>query len=284
MSGAGGANQMHRPKFVSDAITVCNDLHVGHYGPFALYSAFQPIYRLGAGGPQLVGFEGLIRAEEGGKPVSPNTLFSSVDADDRLFIECMCRALHLRNYRQAQPVQRTLFININPAIYESVAVIEREFDFMFSILARYGLGPEFLICEILETEAQSPETMARLCSKLRQGGVRIAIDDFGVGNSGVDRFHTLMPDIVKVDGGLFRQLAQTSAQRKMLASLTRTLVSHGAMILIEGIENEQHLMLACDLGAALVQGYYLGRPEKLPFRFPDVFGSAPSLASLELQA
>ncbi len=190
--------------------------------------------------------------------------------DDRLHVECMSRALHLRNYRQAAPAGRELYINVNPAIYELVEVIEREFEFMFSILAEHGLSPELLVCELVEEEALSNDVLARICRKFRDHGARIALDDFGSGASGMERYRALQPEVVKVDGPMFRELCRTAGGRRMLGAIARTFVKDGTSILVEGVETQDHLDMAIGIGASLVQGYGLARPHLLPFSFPEI--------------
>ena len=260
---------MERPQYVSDAIeTSAAGLHVGAYGPFRLYSAYQPIFRIDRDQLALSGYEGLIRPRLDDKPVSPLDFFAAIDHGDRLFVECMCRALHLRNHRQSGPANGMLFININPAIYESVDVVEREFRFMFSILERYGLSPQQLVCEVLETEALSDAALLQLCIMLREAGCTIAIDDFGTGTSGMARYRAIKPDLVKIDGPMFRAMAATALQLKLLRKMMATFVQDGVTVLVEGIETEAHLALAIDLGASYVQGFGLARPQVLPATFP----------------
>lgn len=259
---------MDRPQYVSDAIETNEaGLHTGTYGPFRLQSAYQPIYEIRNGALHLFGYEGLVRPFRDAHPVSPLDFFAQVDAGDRLFVECMCRALHLRNYRQAQPGGGQLFINVNPAIYDSVDVVEREFRFMFSILERYGLSPQQLICEVLETEALDDETLRRLCSMLRDAGCTIAIDDFGTGKSGMARYRDLSPDLVKLDGGMFRAMAGDAGQLRILRKMVETFVRDGVIVLVEGVETDAHLLLAQQLGARYVQGFGLGRPLVLSAAF-----------------
>jgi EAL domain-containing protein (putative c-di-GMP-specific phosphodiesterase class I) len=259
---------MRRPQYVSDAIeTSAAGLHVGVYGPLRLHTAYQPIYRIGARELVIEAWEGLIRPTRDGLAVSPGELFEHVEPGDHLFVECMCRALHLRNYRNAGELTHDLFINVNPAIYESVEVIEREFDFMFSILGKYGLSPHRLVCELVEEEELSTDALVRVCALFRARGARVAMDDFGTGCSGPDRYAAIRPEVVKVDGAMFRTLSTERAGRMLLRSLAGTLAGQGSELLIEGIETVRHLSIAAEVGASLVQGYALAPPHILPHHF-----------------
>lgn len=262
---------MHRPRYVSEAIETSSEgLHVGVYGRLRLHSAYQPIYRVGTGSLTVEAWEGLIRPTLDGRPVSPADLFDHVDDGDHLFVECLCRALHLRNYRNAGQGPYDLFINVNPAIYESLEVIEREFTFMFSTLDRYGIAPHRLVCELVEREELSTESLARICGLFRAHGARVAIDDFGTGCSGHERYAALRPEVVKLDGSLFRTLAAEQAGRSLLATLGQSMADQGSELLIEGIETRRQLEVAVEVGAQLVQGYALAAPHVLPHRFVEM--------------
>jgi EAL domain-containing protein (putative c-di-GMP-specific phosphodiesterase class I) len=193
----------------------------------------------------------------------------------------MCRALHLRNYRNAGRTPHDLFINVNPAIYESVEVIEREFSFMFSILEQYGLNPHRLVCELVEEEELSTDALVRICGLFRARGARIAMDDFGTGSSGPERYAALRPEVVKIDGMMFRHLATESAGRAILRTLARSLTEQGTELLVEGIETRRQLEVAMGIGATLVQGYGLAAPQLLPYRFaeqPDILHGPQRIA------
>jgi EAL domain-containing protein (putative c-di-GMP-specific phosphodiesterase class I) len=269
---------MLRPRYVSDAITIePGGLHVGRYGPFELRAAYQPIFRRSGTQLSLCALEGLVRPNIAGAPLSPAELFMQVDPEDRLFVECMCRALHLRNYVHATPGDLDLYINVNPAIYASVEVIEREFRFMFSILPTYGVSPSRLVCELVEHDALDPAVLSRLCDMFRDNGARVALDDFGSGSSGMDRYRSVRPDVVKVDGPLFRSMSRTSGGRRLLASMSSTFLRDGTSLLVEGIESAVDLDIALEVGADLAQGYGLGRPKVLPQHFAAVPDMPPSV-------
>lgn len=258
---------MNRPQYVSDAVeTTSEGLHIGRYGPYELRSAYQPIYRCADDGVSLAAFEGLVRVRRDGVAVPVPDMFAAVDRADRLFVECLCRALHLRNYPLAAPGGRDLFINVDPSIYASLDVLEREFGFMISVLGRYGLTARHIVCEVVEHEA-SPAQLIGLRDIMRNLKVRLALDDFGAGSSGIERYRELGPDVVKVDGGLFRRLSADPLRQKLLRSMARTLLLEGAVLLVEGIETDEQLHVAREMGATLFQGYGLARPAELPSSF-----------------
>src|SRR5690606_35905206 len=122
------------------------------------------------------------------------------------------------------------------------------------------LDIRFLVCEVTESPALDRATFVRLAAEMRRLGMRLAIDDFGSGDSTLERVELLEPDFVKIDGAWFRRLVQTPGAARLLANLVDGFHRGGASVLVEGIETSAQLRAALDAGADCVQGYLLGRP------------------------
>ena len=132
---------MARPEYVHDALRQEEDgTTTGLYKDLCLRPAYQPIYEPSGGNKfTLYGFEGLIRPFVDGETVDPQDFFSDIEREDRLFVECMCMALHIRNYKHVGLSDKTLFVNVDVSCYPSVDILERELYFTFSQLQRHGL-------------------------------------------------------------------------------------------------------------------------------------------------
>ena len=106
-----------RRRNVGDAIFADEvGIEYGVYGAFRLRSAYQPIFAPRGRFLQAVAVEGLIEPHRAGRPVAPRAFFDGVPAPDRLFVETMCRVLHLRNFRNIGVDGLDLFFNYNPLI------------------------------------------------------------------------------------------------------------------------------------------------------------------------
>jgi EAL domain-containing protein (putative c-di-GMP-specific phosphodiesterase class I) len=242
----------------------------GAYGPFVLASAYQPIVCLRGTGLEVVAHEGLIRATRCGATVSPDQLFAETDPEDRLFIDGMCQALHIRNYSHAMPNGLPLFININPAIYHCTDIIDREYDHLLAAVPKHGLTPDRLVCEILETDALSATVLDRLVEKLRRCGFAIALDDFGRRSSNFARYVALRPDIVKIDRDFFIDSTACPQQFALLSRAVETMQAQQTEILVEGIESHAMLDAAIKVGATRFQGFGISRPRNLPANFSGI--------------
>ncbi|TPL92699.1 EAL domain-containing protein [Mesorhizobium sp. B2-3-12] len=249
-----------RRRTVGDAIFVDEiGIEYGVHGDFRLRSAYQPIYAPRGGSLYPVAVEGLIEPHRAGRPGSPRMFLDSLAAADRLFVETMCRVLHLRNFHNIGVDGLDLFFNYNPLVNDHAGRTLAEIRLMSRHLDELGLAPAMLVCEITE-QAADDALLARLVREVRRGGIRIAIDDFGTGHSTEERVSLLQPDIVKIDGGWFAEFCRHAAAERFFRPLVSSLHDRGAKVLVEGIEQPVHLRVAIEGGVDLLQGFLLGRP------------------------
>jgi EAL domain-containing protein (putative c-di-GMP-specific phosphodiesterase class I) len=100
--------------------------------------------------------------------------------------------------------------------------------------------------------------------RLRASGVRLAIDDTGSGWSSFRHVLALVPNVIKLDIALTRDIDRDPVRRALAASLVTFADEVGAVIVAEGVETEAEIATLRRLGVAYGQGYCLGRPAPLP--------------------
>ena len=123
-----------------------------------------------------------------------------------------------------------------------------------------GLPPEMTVFEIVEsTVIENPEATKTLINRLRSKGVRIALDDFGIGMSNLERLLEYLIDIFKIDRSFVQSLTQESREGIMrgLVEMSKTMCFE---IIAEGIETQNQLDLVRAAGITHAQGYFLGKP------------------------
>ncbi|WP_295453017.1 EAL domain-containing protein, partial [uncultured Thiodictyon sp.] len=128
-------------------------------------------------------------------------------------------------------------------------------------LERSGLDPRSLVLEITESTLMqgTAEALGQL-GELKTRGVRLAIDDFGVGYSSLAYLHRFPMDILKLDKSFVDHLGNGHHD----APLTRAIVAISAMLNLETVA--EGVELACQeaellrLGCPYVQGYLYSRP------------------------
>jgi len=235
-------------------------LEYGLHGEYLLRSACQPIYAARDGMLVPVAVEALIQPQRMGASVPPAVFYQDVEADDRLFVERLCRTLHVRNYPFVGLDGADLFVNYDPSVNDRPGRALAEIRLMARHLGDFGLEASRLVCEITEQAAPDDGALKAAVREMRRNGFRIAIDDFGAGHSTEARVRLLEPDIVKIDGAWFAELCRHTAAERLFRPLLSLLHDQGAQVLVEGIERPAQLRVALDAGADLVQGFLLARP------------------------
>jgi PAS domain S-box-containing protein len=99
--------------------------------------------------------------------------------------------------------------------------------------------------------------------RLREHGVRLAIDDVGAGFSGLQRLLDFDPDVLKLDLSLSRGIDRDAKRRALATALIAFGQNAGVFVVAEGIETAQEVETLRDLGVSFGQGYHLARPEPL---------------------
>jgi EAL domain-containing protein (putative c-di-GMP-specific phosphodiesterase class I) len=244
-------------------------LEYGVYGDFRLRSACQPIYARRGDVLAPVAVEMLMQPHRDGLPVPQGIFREQVAPSDRLHVETMCRMLHLRNFAFVGADGLDLFFSYEPRVNHHLGRALAEIRMTARHLGEYGLHAGMMVCEIPEQATGDEAVLRAIVREMRRNGLRIAIDDFGVGNSTEEKLRLLEPDIVKIDGGWFAEVCRHSAAEKLFRPLLSLLHEHGVKVLVEGIEQAEHLRVALEGGADLLQGRLLAGPTPVGAIFPE---------------
>lgn len=222
----------------------------------ALLAFFQPIVQLS--GSRLVGYEVLARSRLVGLE-SPQAMFR-VAAERELETELseLARRVGLRRAQQLN-LQGDLYLNTHPSelqgprLIESLRELRQEFPYVPIVL------------EIHESAVASIESLAQLRAQTRELGMRLAYDDFGVGQSRLSELADVPPDVIKFDMSLIRGLSHASEERQnMVRSLVRIVRDLNVVPLAEGVETRDEAVACEKIGFELGQGYFFGRPSPSP--------------------
>ena len=230
---------------------------VGQFKQLALHSHYQPILSLAH--RRVVGYEALVRPHDAaGQSVSPLALFKSVHDDrETVYLDRLCRNIHVRNFMSAAIGNTWLFLNVNPII----ALNGKQFAPYFSeLLSRYQLPASHVVVEILENAIADEVQLADTVAYYKELGCLVAIDYFGAGHSNFERIWRIKPQIVKLDRSMIVQARLDASVRRVLPGLVALLHEAGALTLMEGIETEEEALIAMDTGIDFVQGFLFGHP------------------------
>lgn len=227
-------------------------------GEFELY--FQPFVDLAS--RNLLGFEALLRWHHPEKGLIPPAQFiqiadetGQIHALGRFILEEACQ--RLRHWQDLTGKPLTVAINIS-----SMQLHDPDFIvFIRHVLAENRIDPACLEFEI--TEKQSIDVFERYADamqRLRELGIRLAIDDFGSGYASLSYLCHIPANKLKIDSSFIEKIPEDSQD----ADLARMIISlgriQGMTVVAEGIETEAQLEFLREQGCHIGQGNLLGRP------------------------
>lgn len=105
-----------------------------------------------------------------------------------------------------------------------------------------------------------PSYLLPAVRELRKGGLSIAIDDVGCGNSCLESLVLFEPEVMKIDKRCVIGVAQSAEQRRQLRRYIALASALDADVVAEGVENPADLAVLRDLGIDYAQGFYWGQP------------------------
>ena len=155
------------------------------------------------------------------------------------------------------PSHLTLAVNAAPLQIEQGQFA----DSVLRVLKATGFPGERLEIEITEgTLLCDTDVVMQTLEKLRAHGVRIAIDDFGIGYASLSQLAKFPFDKIKLDRSLVGTDGDDAKKRAIVRAVTSMGQSLGLCVLGEGVENQEQLDRLRTDGCSNVQGYYMGRP------------------------
>jgi diguanylate cyclase (GGDEF)-like protein/PAS domain S-box-containing protein len=132
---------------------------------------------------------------------------------------------------------------------------------LLALIDDFGVVPDQLVLEITEQAlAVDFETAVAVVAELRDGGVSVAVDDYGTGYSSLRYLHRFAADVVKVDRSFIANLSGSVHTQKIVRSVIEMADSLDVQSIAEGIETVTQLELVRALGCELGQGYLFSKP------------------------
>ena len=165
------------------------------------------------------------------------------------------RVLELVVNELAAAPDLTASVNVSPA-----STVDPNWWGGLSALLRANVGAaERLIIEITETAAIQDVADARgFVSRVKDLGCRIAIDDFGAGNTSFRNLRKLGVDIVKIDGAFVQNIVKSSDDRAFVHTLIDLSRRLGLKTVAEWVQDEAAARLVADWGCDFLQGALIG--------------------------
>ena len=222
--------------------------------PFTL--AAQPIFQGRTG--QLAGFEALVRwPDPDGSVRQPSEFIPMAEATglvvqlDRWVLDQAC------GLAAGWPNHLQISSNLSAANFFAGNLVED----VQAILERHGVAPDRLKLEITETVLLcDPARVRNIVAALRELGVHVILDDFGVGHASMAYLRDYAFDGLKIDRSFTAGIETDPRSRAFSRAIIEMARALGIGATAEGVETEGQLQVLRNEGIETVQGYLLGRP------------------------
>lgn len=124
-----------------------------------------------------------------------------------------------------------------------------------------GIAPKFCTIEITERDIMYDEAVGLMTLKtLKKIGFKIALDDYGVGQSTLAKLKDFPIDELKLDKEFIMTLDKSDKNQKIVQATIGMAHSLGLKVVAEGLENVESMRLLREMQCDYVQGYYIAKP------------------------
>lgn len=210
---------------------------------------------------KLVGVESLVRWRgPDNKLVPPIAFIPVVEANgliDELTEQVVRKALTAARGWQTKGLETKVAVNFSVDSLTRYEVV----DFLVGAADEAGVDPDQITVEV--TESRIMEDVAaplEILTRLRMKGVGLSIDDFGTGASSMQQLKRIPFTELKIDRAFVAGAPTDDEGRAMLESSIALGQRLGLSIVAEGVETQEEWDLIAELGATVVQGYFIAKP------------------------
>lgn len=211
---------------------------------------------------KISGFEALLRWNNSELGSVPPLKFIGVAEETRLInpigiwvLQKSCSFL-----KKIHEIERTdISIAVNISIFQ---LLQEDFvDVVEDILDSTGLAPRYLELEITESILMdSYKAISSSLTRLKELGIKIALDDFGKGYSSLSYLKLLPIDTLKIDKCFIDSIHSDKDNTGLTGMIVKLGQNMGLTVLAEGVEEKEQMNYLIENGCHKIQGYLISRP------------------------
>lgn len=225
--------------------------------------AFQPIVHIHTGKTYAV--EALIRNVIGNNGLtSINDLFNQAFNDNYLYeLDLTLREIALRKFSYIGYDNLKLFYNLdNRIIYDDTFKNDEKSPTLKTLMNKFNINKNDICFELSEKGTSIEQNaMSTMIQKYKSKGYSIAIDDFGIGVSGLKLLYFSEANIIKLDRFFISNIDQDQKKKLFCSSIIEMAHIMGMTVVAEGIETKKEFYTCREIGADFVQGYLIQKPQ-----------------------
>jgi EAL domain-containing protein (putative c-di-GMP-specific phosphodiesterase class I) len=174
----------------------------------------------------------------------------------RQILEKACR--QIRQWQQSSDTSlQTVCVNLSGRQFQNPGLA----DEVGEVLRDVRLDPGSLVLEITESVLmENMQAAAVTLEQLKELGVRIAVDDFGMGYSSLSYLKSFPVDVLKIDRSFVEKLETDPANKKIVTATIDLAHALGMRVVAEGVETVEQLEQLRTMGCDTAQGYFFSMP------------------------
>ena len=220
--------------------------------------AFQPIIHSFTG--KIYGVEALIRNVQNISGLNAiDDLFNMAFNDDYLYeLDLQLREKAIKKFSHIKIDDLKLFYNLDNRIIYNKNLSSGNTS---KILKKYQLNKNVICFELSEKGTSIEQNaLSTMLQRYKQNGYSIAIDDFGIGVSGLKLLYFSEANIIKLDRFFISNIDQDSKKKLFCSSIIEMAHVMGMQVIAEGVETVKEFYTCKDIGADFIQGYLVQKP------------------------
>ena len=223
-------------------------------GEFELY--YQPVVNLASN--EISGFEALIRWNHPERGVVSPATFIPLAEEIGFIVPIGEWVIRQACATAAQwPGDLHVAVNISAVQFRSPGLMQ----VIVGALATSGLHPTRLEIEITETVLlHNKEATLAVLHQLRALGIRIAMDDFGTGNSSLTYLQSFPFDKIKIDRSFVKDITESTGSLNIVRAVAALANGMGMTATAEGVETREQLDRITSEGCTEMQGFLFSKP------------------------
>ncbi|QKF65829.1 diguanylate cyclase/phosphodiesterase [Arcobacter venerupis] len=220
--------------------------------------AFQPIIYSHTG--KIYAVEALIRNVQNIPGLSAiDDLFNMAFNDDYLYeLDLQLREKAIQRFSEIEIDNLRLFYNLDNRI-----IYNKNFSMgnTSKILKKYNLNKNNICFELSEKGTSIEQNaLSTMIQRYKEEGFTIAIDDFGIGVSGLKLLYFSEAHIIKLDRYFISNIDQDSKKKLFCSSIIEMAHIMGMQVIAEGVETAKEFYTCKDIGADFIQGFLVQKP------------------------
>ena len=174
---------------------------------------------------------------------------------DMYVFEQVCRDLN----ETRRKGRRLIPVSINFSIYEFYS--PNFVEDLFATIEKFNINPSLIEMEILEgTTGVNLFMSISILKKIKDYGIRILMDDFGVGYSNMQNLKNLPIDVLKIDKSYIDGIEEDIKNREITKFMIEFAKQIGLEVIAEGVDNAKQVEVLKKLKCDTIQGFYYSKP------------------------